>query len=229
LALFSAVLMGGAVAFFFFAMPLVLLEQGVIASGLPTIIAAAGPPLGATARALVAGTFALLSGGTTWLLITLIGMIGRPRVRRSRDADETAVPLAQPLDLPATAPPRRPIFATAELGAPIADVQEAEFEVATIDQPAANPWKPLEVPLEDVLDLVDTVIDHPFTSLPDLDDELPILDLMARLEAGAERRAAKAATIARAASRSEPPRETTTEFDGALRDALAELQRMAVR
>jgi hypothetical protein len=53
LAPLSALLMGAAVAFFCFAMPVALLERLVLASGAPAIIAAAAPPLGATARMLV--------------------------------------------------------------------------------------------------------------------------------------------------------------------------------
>jgi hypothetical protein len=214
LALFSAVLMGGAVAFFFFAMPMVLLEQGVIASGLPTLIASAGPPLGTTARTLVAASFALASGGLTWLVITAIGFISLPRVRRSREPDES-----EPTEYENFEPrpeARRPIFAASELAMPPADEPAPVVEWAEIE----------EFPIDDVLELVQPLAEETPEPAPVETEQLPIAVLMARLEAGAERRAAKAAPVAPAAAHAAKP---TTEFDGALRDALEELQRMAAR
>jgi hypothetical protein len=206
----SAVLMGGAVAFFFFAMPMVLLEQGVIASGLPTLIAAAGPPLGATARTLVAGSFALLTGGITWGAITLAGLIGRPRRpgadNEGQDWATISIDHAERHDAPA----RRPIFASRELGAPLEPPVEELAEI---------------FPEDDVLELVDILPDEPPRTAGSSGEAPPIAELMARLEAGAERRAARSATAAPAP---EPP-ATAREFEGALRSALDDLKRMAAR
>lgn len=143
LALFSALLMGGAVAFFFLAMPMVLLEQGVIASGLPSLIAAAGPPLGAIARTLVAGSLALLAGATTGAAITLIGIITCPRRRAVRDMRQVQLPAEWHLEAYPDANARRPILASSELGVPMAEAG------ASVDKPSP------ELPADDALDLVD--------------------------------------------------------------------------
>ena len=211
LALLSAVLMSAAVAFFFFAMPMVLLEQGVIASGLPTLISAAGPPLGGTARTLVAGMFALLSGGLTWGAITLVGVIGSLRFRQPREPDESEPSITEPVETPASSE-RRPLFAATDLGTPVEE-EEPAFE-------------PLEVSFDDVLELVDVIADEPATAAaPSSLDSLSIAELMARLETGAERRAA--------APKPTPPpppiRGMIEEFDGALRSALEDLQRIGNR
>jgi hypothetical protein len=235
LALSSAVLMGGAVAFFFFAMPMVLIEQGVIASGLPTLIASAGPPLGATARTLVAATFALLAGGVTWLVITGIGMIGSRPVRDPREADES---LPVDIQIPVSAPPvRRPIFAS-ELVMSQVEERHPEIEEAVF----TDAWSDEEMPIfptDDVLDLVEPIADKVPEPQPEpkqqpepepeveAENPLPIAELMARLEAGALRRSEKkqVATVVT----QETDHDRPSGFDGALRDALEELQRMATR
>jgi hypothetical protein len=226
LALLSAVLVGAAMAFFFFAMPMVLLEQGVIASGLPTLIAAAGPPLGGTARALVAGTFALLSGGLTWGAVTLVGMIGSLRFRRPREPDESEPSFPEPIETPASSE-RRPLFAATDLGMlvpkeePELELVEAEEEPSPAEHWNEPAFEPLEVSFDDVLELVDVVLQEPAAPIQTPLDSLSIAELMARLEAGAERRAAKSAPS--------PIRGVTDEFDGALRSALEDLQRMGNR
>lgn len=197
--------MGGAVAFFFFAMPMVLLEQGVIASGLPNLIAAAGPPLGATARTLVAGSFGLVAAGFTWAAITLAGLIGRPRRDSDHESDGWSTIPFHAEGAP-DAPARRPIFASSELGAPLAEEQ------------------PLSLAEDDVLELVNVFSDEP--PPPEPACQAPsIAELMARLEAGAERRAAQAASAAAPLKPSGNP----AAFEGALRSALDDLKRMAMR
>lgn len=222
LAPLGAVLMAAAVAFFFFAMPLVLLEQGVIASGLPSVIAAAGPPLGGTARTLVAATFALLAGGITWAVITLAGMIGSLRFRQPREPDEREPFFPEPVEAPAGTD-RRPLFAATDLGMP-SEEDEQQFETPDPWQEPA--FEPLEVSFDDVLELVDVVPDEPVrpVAAPSSSlDSLSIPELMARLEAGAERRAAAAGQP------SAKPRRAIDGFDGALRSALEDLQRIGNR
>lgn len=212
LALFPAVLMGGAVAFFFFAMPMMLIQQGVIASGLPSLIAAAAPPLGETARSLVAGAFALLSGGVTWLIITLAG----PRHRVERAHDEADLAATPSFDHSAHFPVRRPILAHSEFGTPLPDIAEAPFSAWTEDAELDL----LEFPDDDVLELQEPIAQAPPPEpSPPPAEDIPIATLIARLEAGAARRIAQKNGAA----------EVDANFDGVLRSALAELQRLAIR
>lgn len=221
LAWFAALLMAGAVAFFLLAMPIGLIEQGVGAIGLPSVLAAATPPLGSTARALVAGSAAVFAGGTTWGLMTLADRSVRPR---RRPAPRRAAPARSPAHV--DAPPRRPIFANSDFGSPLPEPLPAFREMV-----ASN---------DDVLELVDVIVDRVPMPEPEPEpepapeparepqaapspaiEEPSVASLMGRLEAGALRRAA------RAARNSEPA--PAVAMESALRDALSELQRMAAR
>jgi hypothetical protein len=114
-----AVLFGVAAAVLVAAVPQWMFEAGVVASGLPTVIAAAAPPLGMIARLLA---IALAFAGTafvTWmLLVTGEKLLAAKAHARTPwrdggyDADVDAT-RSDPL------PPRRPIFAPDELGAPL--------------------------------------------------------------------------------------------------------------
>ena len=226
LALFMGLLMGGATAFFFIQMPMVLIEQAVIASGLPTVIAAAGPPLGSTARALVAGSVALASGGFTWLVITLAGLIERPRRAKPVPEGEATLDLT---DVHPETPLRRPIFAHADFGDPDVAPVSADYSAEEqVEQLAFAEWEevieaaPAEpMPLEEQpFELVDMLPPEP-VSAPPRQPSIP--ELMARLEAGAQRR------LARFASAVRPVPAPQQDFDGALRSALNELKQMAAR
>jgi hypothetical protein len=149
------------------------------------------------------------------------------------------------------APLWRPIFAHADFGDPTPrepvaaeelpdQVPEALFaewtEVVEADPldvvaPAAEPLiETLEQAADDVLELVNVVVEaepHPVPRNPST-----IAQLMARLESGAGRRAVRrvnARPIASAPRPIAPAPRTVADFDGALRTALSELQRMAAR
>jgi hypothetical protein len=114
-----AILFGIVAAILMAAVPQWLFERGVVASGLPGIIAAAAPPLGLLARLLaVAASFLVV----TLLLWAFLGPIaarlaGRVRQRTPwRDAGYDA-PVPEDSDL--FIAPRKPIFAPEELGAPL--------------------------------------------------------------------------------------------------------------
>jgi hypothetical protein len=214
LALLAALLMGGAVAFFFIAMPIALIERAVIASGLPLTLAAATPPLGGTARALVAGAAAMACGGVTWIGMTWASRHPGKGLKRS-------TPKRGELDAEPAA--RRPIFASSDLGSPEEPLTLTQEGVAVLPEelPAAE-WVEIEFDAGDVLELVDVLEEEsapppPASALPS------ITSLMARLEAGATRRAAKATL------RPQPRAPATAETDSALRNALSELQRLAIR
>jgi hypothetical protein len=219
LAPLSALLMGAAVAFFCFAMPVALLERLVLASGAPAIIAAAAPPLGATARMLVGGGAALAAASVTWFVFGLIG--GKPRSRTEREPvmifeDEENFP--EPL----AAPPRRPLFAS-EIE-PAMEAAEPPVE----EEPEFAEWTEI-AETEETLELVEPIVEP--ESAPDAVSEASVTALLARFETGLERRAAKRASTApmiRPAAEPLVPAETGG-LDSALRDALSELQRMAAR
>jgi hypothetical protein len=99
-------------------LPLPMFEALVTASGLPAIVAAAEPPLGLTARALVTLALALLIGALGY--VPLSHLYGRRRLR-IRPLRPAAVQRQQPVAEPA-APKPRPIAAHEELGAPFLSV-----------------------------------------------------------------------------------------------------------
>lgn len=68
-----AALAGASVAFFTWAMPSGLFESLVSATGLPSVLAAARPPLGETARLAVVAAGGLVAFGLVWLLLRALG------------------------------------------------------------------------------------------------------------------------------------------------------------
>jgi len=68
-----------ALAFFVIAMPADLFERLISASGLPSIISAAAPPLGMTARMIVAGLIALIAHAAVITLFLLLDRDARPK------------------------------------------------------------------------------------------------------------------------------------------------------
>ena len=83
------------------------LESWVMASRIDLILPAAAPPLGTTARLLLALGFALVGAGAGWLAARQLRPVS------VRDGDEIAL---RPRDRHPDAPARRPISAHAELG-----------------------------------------------------------------------------------------------------------------
>lgn len=95
--------------------PLWLLERLVSAAGLPALIPAASPPLGATARALCLVMAGATTFGLLWIMLTpLQTLVRKRRPQKAKGSRIGAV-------VPATDPVRMkrpPIFAERELGAP---------------------------------------------------------------------------------------------------------------
>jgi hypothetical protein len=111
--------LGGGVALAALAVPMPVLEALVMGSGLPAILAAAEPPLGFTARAAIA----LGSGG----FVGLFGWFGlaltlgpRSSILQADDdaSDAIVTPVIRRADAHPDAPPRPPLLATRDLGAP---------------------------------------------------------------------------------------------------------------
>lgn len=118
-----------AVGFAAFVMPEGLLSRIVEASQLPSILSAAQPPLGTTARAGVSAAAALATFGTVFMLLRMLGGSARkvPKRQAARDhapmfevdeVDHTSTPRLRRADVHPDAPARRPILAARELGEP---------------------------------------------------------------------------------------------------------------
>lgn len=134
-----------AAALFFLMLPDWRLEGAVSASGLPRLLPFAEPPLGWTARLLLAGGAATLAGAIAWSALFLVWGPGG-WLYRAAEGDAPAVRRA---DAHPDAPPRRPLSA-AELGVP---PPPAERPIPKdLDQPLAefHPAAIPEVPLEPV-------------------------------------------------------------------------------
>lgn len=105
----AAALMAFATALCVVALPDWRFESMVAASGLPALVGAAQPPLGQTARIVVALALAGLSFLGVWFGL---------RALDAKSGGETDFPAFRAADLHPDAPRRRPILAGAEFGAP---------------------------------------------------------------------------------------------------------------
>ena len=123
-----------AVAFALFALPDDLFTGAVVASGLPSVLAAAQPPLGDTAR------FAAIAAASTatflfiWLLLRALG--GKPAQPKRRSGPvefEVPLPRIRRADAHPDAPARRPILAGLELGVPLNEQEQEEQEEPEAD------------------------------------------------------------------------------------------------
>lgn len=136
------VMFGVVAAILVAATPSWIFDRLVVQSGLPSILSFAAPPLGLTARILAMALAAIVVGSVLWLVVGLIekALAGRGHQRALWfDAGYSAV------EVPVTIEGRRrPIFAPAELGAPLMSdeaiaanrpiddvVEYADFDVIT--------------------------------------------------------------------------------------------------
>jgi hypothetical protein len=196
-----AALAGVAVAFVAFAMPGDLLTGLVSASGLPSILAAAEPPLGFKARAGVGLAGALAAFGLVFALLRLLDRTGFEKPRPAPAVPEEAdMPRLRRRDVHPDAPVRRPISAARDLGEP-APPQEP---VRT----AANPVWLAEAQVE-----------------PEAAGNASLDDLMARLAQGLARRRTRPAF----APQPPAPQVFPEAGDDRLQSAIESLQRLAGR
>ena len=137
LALAGAGLAGALVALATLAIPGPLLERIVVTSGIAAFIPAAEPPLGATARICV-GVFA---GGAValvaWLLLS--ALLAWRDSRSTDEVEEEGVrrPVIRRADAHPDAPPRPPLLATRDLGAPfLRKVEGVELDLGESDADA---------------------------------------------------------------------------------------------
>lgn len=140
---------GGAVAglgvvALFALLPAAVLEDCVWASGVPALVSAAAPPLGTTARAVLALIGGAMAGSVSWSLLYLLvgpGGLLAPRTPAG------AVPVVRRADAHPDAPPRPPMTA-ADLGTPLMEVTAPPIErpvPADLDQPLAA-FDPAAIP-----------------------------------------------------------------------------------
>lgn len=166
-----ALLFGIVSAILVAAVPQWMFEAAVVASGLPTVLAAASPPLGLLARLLA---IALAFGAGTMVVWALVApaanyLEAKARARTPwRDAgyDSEAASMRSEM-----LPPRRPIFAPDELGAPLMSDE-------AISPPSAIP---------DVTPAVSADV-RPATAVPFMHAPESIPELIRRLEDGLARR-----------------------------------------
>ncbi|WP_374944676.1 hypothetical protein [Sphingomonas sp.] len=117
LAPIGALVAGVAVAGVCALVPATMLEDWVWRSGVPALVGAAAPPLGTTARAVLALTGGALTASVVWSLLYLLfgpGGLLAPKAAR-------AAPAVRRADAHPDAPPRWPMTA-ADLGTPLMEV-----------------------------------------------------------------------------------------------------------
>jgi hypothetical protein len=200
-----AALAGLAVAFVAFAMPGDLLTGLVNASGLPSILAAAEPPLGFKARTGVGLAGGLAAFGLVFALLRLIDRTGLERPKREAGA-EADMPRLRRRDVHPDAPVRRPISAARDLGEPAPPPQAAPGAPAWLTE-AEGVRAPVRAPVPAAATLT---------------------DLMARLEQGLARRRTRQ-LFAPAASPPLAPQVFPQAGDDRLQSAIESLQRLAAR
>ena len=119
-----AALVGGVTALAFTVMPVGVLEDFVLDSGVASIMPAAEPPLGTTARAVM-----ILAGGggialITWFTLFLVLGARAIVIQRQGQEDGDEPPLVlRRADAHPDAPARRPLFANRDLGTPFLDIR----------------------------------------------------------------------------------------------------------
>ena len=161
----AALVLAALAALMFLIMPIGVIEDLVVDSGIASFVTAAQPPLGTTAHLAIAFFVALCVGAMSWFGLFLL--VGNRTVVLGRVAREDGVPILRRADAHPDAPPRRPVFANRDLGTPFLEVTAESpppmtaadamaFEPATVeersipadlDTPLATYRNPLDPPL----------------------------------------------------------------------------------
>lgn len=223
-------LAAAAAVFFAFAVPQDMLSHMVSATGLPSLFAAAQPPLGITARIAIAVVGALLTFGLVFLLLRLLDRSGLdvPVDGPVFQTEDEQAPKLRRRDVHPDAPGRRPISATRDLGEPASFEPEAP-EPAKASVPLWLDEAPPEALAEPEPEPEPEVVSEPVPEpAPASPAELPtsIAALMDRLEQGlARRRSPHEAAVLH----SPPPQVFPEAPDDRLQSAINSLQRLAAR
>lgn len=176
--------LGGAVALGVLVVPMSVLEGLVMDSGLPAVIAATEPPLGFTARFIMAlgagASVALFSWFAAFVLLGSRTLTIGDGEETDLDLDAVPTPVLRRADAHPDAPPRPPLLATRDLGRPFdafrtpVDITKIEEEIEEIAIEVAAPvLEPLAIaPIEQPLP-VD--LDQPLAAFdPDALPEVPL-------------------------------------------------------
>jgi hypothetical protein len=201
------------VAFLAFAMPTQLMTDLVAASGLPSILAAAEPPLGMKARVGVGLIGAAAMFAFVFTLLRLLDRTGydspRPKAAPAPAPVEEA-PRARRRDAHPDAPAPRPICAAREFGEPAPPVMPTRAPVSEAPEPLVAPEPEAEPQAPPA-----PVAERPAS----------LAVLMARLEEGLQRR-----RVGPAAARPDvAPRVFPEANDDRLQSAIDSLQRLTAR
>lgn len=178
--------LGGAVALGVLVVPMPVLEGLVMDSGLPAVIAATEPPLGFTARSIMAlgagASVALFSWFAVFVLLGSRTLTIGDGEETDLDLDVVPTPVLRRADAHPDAPPRPPLLATRDLGRPfdafrtpadivkIDEIDEIEEIAVEVAAPVVEPLAiaPIEQPLP-----VD--LDQPLAAFdPDAMPEVPL-------------------------------------------------------
>ena len=138
-------------------LPASMMESLVMDSGIPSVIPAAAPPLGMTARFVLAGGIGGLVAVFSWLSLFLL--LGSRTLTIGKAAEAKEVPVLRRADAHPDAPARAPLLATRDLGLPFLEVTAKEAEAVPVvdeqelpidlDQPLAafDPQAIPEIPM----------------------------------------------------------------------------------
>jgi hypothetical protein len=215
-------LAAAAAVFFAFAMPQDMLSQIVGATGLPSLFAAAQPPLGLTARIAIALGGAILTFGLVFFLLRLLDKSGldTPKEKPATEPEDGEAPRRR-RDLHPDAPIRRPISAARDLGEPA---------------PPAPPKAAVPIWLDEAGPVAAPEPEAAFEPEPEPEPEpaaeMPtsIAALMERLEQGlARRQKPRGAPAVPAAPKAAAPQVFPEAPDDRLQSAIDSLQRLAAR
>ncbi|OYY89599.1 MAG: hypothetical protein B7Y45_11340 [Sphingomonas sp. 28-66-16] len=141
-----AAIIGVMTAAIFTLMPAAMLESLILRSGIAAVLAAAEPPLGATARIVLI----LICGGGAALVcwFGLFLLLGSRSVSfggaEASAADAADLPVLRRADAHPDAPARRPVFANRDLGTPFLEVRARQLAGETSARPSvpASPPEP---------------------------------------------------------------------------------------
>ncbi|HEV7660257.1 MAG TPA: hypothetical protein VGO55_10460 [Allosphingosinicella sp.] len=205
-------LAAAAAVFFAFAMPQDVLSRIVSATGLPSLFAAAQPPLGLTARIAIAVGGAAITFGLVFFLLRLLDRSGLEKPAAEPQDGEAP---RRRRDYHPDAPVRRPISAARDLGEPAPPEPPRAAAPVWLDAPEPEPEPVIE----------------PKPEPEPAPAEMPtsIAALMERLEQGLARRQPRRHDALPAAAHAPAPQVFPEAPDDRLQSAIDSLQRLAAR
>jgi len=237
-----AALAGGATAALLMLMPADVVQNLVVDSGLPSLLAAAEPPLGMKAKLLIALVAAVMASGAVYGVMRLLGRKPARPTRWGAEEAETPfepAPRMRRRDLHPDAPTPAPISALRDLGVP---VDETVVEAPLIlSEPLPEPEvEELVLSEEEAVEepvAVAVAAPEPVERPERAQGEESIAELLARLERALEKKplpqwleqsSVQPQPPAQAQSAPVPANEEAAEpMDTRLRSALENLKRFA--